>query len=299
MEIKKTCRFLILVFLVLSLLFYSLYLAEIENRTKIPDELIYGVVENLSKSGIEINSSIIDANMPEKDIYYFEIESLKEYNMKIAESISFGVFGKDILTTEFDTPEGSAVGILNGNDSKRELGRILFYENDSSFAFSKNGVNMQYGDEPIINMQTDSIDEVVLSDIDRIISGMADDSELGYRISGSSSSDDFIIVTAMQTIDGYDINDSFINFVYSNDNLVIMRGKWIMGNPKAKYHNTLLDGVNVLYKLNLEQVKSILSEEVVYSLRISENGKCFILPCWRIEYTDKNDNIKTSFFDAL
>lgn len=299
MEINKTCRFLILVFLVLSLLFYSLYLSEIENRTKIPDELISGVVENLGKSGIEINSSIIDADMPEKDIYYVEIESIKDYNMKIAESISSGIFGEDILTTEFDTPDGFAIGILNGGDSKRELGRILFYENDSSFVFSKNGVSMQYGDEPIINMQTNSIDEALLSDIDRIVSGMTHDSELGYRISGSSSSEDFVIVTAMQTIDGYDINDSFINFVFSNDNLVIMRGKWIIGAPKAKYHNTLLDGVNVLYKLNLEQVKSILSEEVVYSLRISENGKCFILPCWKIEYTDNDDNIKTSYFDAL
>lgn len=299
MEIRKICRFLILIFIVLSLLFYYLYTVELEKRTVVSDEFVADAVKNLSSYGITINDEDIEKSMPERDIYWFEIGDDSDYYKRIISSISKNVFDSDIVTTEFDTPEGYSVGLYDKNSYERELGRITFSDSDLLFVFSKNGVGIKDGDQPIENMQVDKIDGRIIELIDNVVSKLTDSSKLGYRITGSSSNDTYLIVTVMLTIDNSDISNSFINFVFQNSEIVIMSGNWITGQPKAKYHNTLLDGVNVLYKLNLEQVNTIESQQVVYTLRSSGEKEHFIIPCWKIKYTDKQGNLVVSYFDAL
>lgn len=298
MEIKRICRFLIVIFLILSLLFNYLYTVELKKRTVVSDELVESAVRNLSSYGIDVNEANIEKNMPERDIYFFEISDNYEYYKKVSSSLCNCLFVSNVVTTEFDTPDGYSVGIYDMTSYGKELGRIIFSRSDLSFVFSKNGLSMKDGDEPIENMQTDEISESIKSVIYDVVVNMTNSSRLGYRIAGSSSNDMYRIVSVMQTIDNNDISNSFMNFVFSEGELVILSGKWITEVPKAKYHNTLLDGVNVLYKLNLDQIKSIDRQEIVYSLRITDN-KCYIIPCWKISYTNKQNDSVISLFDAL
>ena len=299
MEAKKICRLLILVFLLLSLLFNFLYSTELKKRTVVSEDLVSGAISNLSSRGIQISADDIQRSMPERDIYYFELNEIDAYFDKVTNVLGESLFDNRVETAQFDTPDGYSIGYYDKNGSDKELGRVVFSESDLLFMFSKKGISMKDGDKPIENMQVDEISEENSGVIHSIISKLIYGSKLNYRITGSSSSDTFIIVTAVQTIDDNDISDAFINFVFQDNELVLLSGKWITEQPKARYHNTLLDGVNVLYKLNLENVKSINEQKVVYSLRKTDSNKYFIIPCWKITYADKNDNIVVSFFDAL
>lgn len=299
MESRKICKLLILIFLVLSLLFYYLYNAEIKKRTVIPDELVLSAVQNLESRGIEIDESVIQKVTPERDIYCFDVSEKSDFHKNITSSLFTSIFTNEVVTTEFDTPDGYSVGIYDKSSSEKELGRILFSQNDNSFVFSKNGLSMKNGDEPIENMQTDDVTEEIAAFIEKTVVDLTNGYKLGYRIKGSSSNDMYLIVTVMQTIDGSDISNAYMNFVFQDDELVILYSDWICDSPKAMYHNTLLDGVNVLYKLRLDDVKEIISQEVVYTSKNSNDNKGFIIPCWRIRYLDKNEKIVTEYFDAL
>ena len=261
MDIKKICLFLIVIFTFLALLFNVLYVAELKEKTVLSDELLAGAVENLNARGITVDEEIIDKYTPERDIYFFEVSN--DHFEKICKSVCVNLFGDNVVTTEFDTPDGFSVGISDKSSYEREIGRIVLSESEFSFTYRKNGISMYYGDEPIVNMQQDGLTDEILKVIDTLIRDISSSSRLGYSITGCSLSDDYLIVTAMQTIDGNEINDVYINFVLQNNEPVIISGSWITDVPKAKYHNTLTDGVNVLFKLDIEDVKTVLSERVV------------------------------------
>jgi len=298
MEAKKICRLLIIIFLCLSVLFYALYRYELERRTVISDELVVSAVENLKSRGIEIDSSIIERKKPERDIYYFEIGGKAHFDI-VVNAVSNAIFGTGITMTEFDTPEGLSVGIYDKKSDDRELGRFVLYDRKLSFNFSKTGIDMSYGEKPILNSQTENVSKAVYDCIDRISSALAGTSQFGYVVTGSSSNDSILIVTAMQTVDGNVIKDVYLNYVFVDGELVILSGNWITSSLKAKYHNTLTDGVNVLYKLDLENVVSVISERIVYSLGMTEDNKYYLLPRWEVVYTEKNGSVNTAYIDAL
>ncbi len=298
MEAGKICRLLIVIFLCLSVLFYALYRYELDRRTVISDELVASAVENLNSRGIEINSSIIERKMPERDIYYFEIGDKAHFDI-VVNAVSNAVFGTGITMTEFDTPEGLSVGIYDKKSDDRELGRFVLYDRKLSFNFSKIGIDMSYGEKPILNMQTDNVSKDVYDCIDEISSALIGASQFGYTVTGSSSNDSILIVTAMQTVDGSIIKDVYLNYVFMDGELVLLSGNWITSDLKAKYHNTLTDGVNILYKLDLDNVTSVINERIVYSLGMTEDNRYFLLPRWEVVYTDKDGSVKTTYFDAL
>ena len=130
--------------------------------------------------------------------------------------------------------------------------------------------------------------------LDKVISGNGID----YRFSGCTGDEGLVIISAIQTINGYDINNIFMNFIFDGEDLVAVTGNWFNGRHKAEYHEELLDGVNVLYKLDVENIKAIHSERIIYTLRKTDNVY-FLIPGWLISYTDKDGNYKSSYFDAL
>ena len=88
------------------------------------------------------------------------------------------------------------------------------------------------------------------------------------------------------------------------DRVVVVSGKdkGKQGNVKdvnIKEGTILVDGVNVLYKLNTSNVSEIKSERIVYFLRKNDSGKFFLVPGWEITYTDKNGALINEYFNAL
>lgn len=299
MESRKICRLLIAIFIVLILMFCFLFKIEESKQTVLSEEFIFEAVENISSNGISISEEMILRDVPETNIYCLDEKAEEDFFEIISSSLITTVFGGNVSTTQFDTPSGTTLGIYTNEGDESELGRLVFSENDYTFSISRKGVSMSGGEDPITNMDTSSVSETAMGKISEIVEKLNSKSRMDYRITGSTFDNDFLIVTVNQTVAGYDIDTAHINFVFENDDIIIVSGKWITSLAKSEYHNTLTDGVNVLYKLDFDNVSAIHGERIVYSLRKADNNRTFLLPCWEISYNDNNGNFKKSYFDAV
>lgn len=299
MEISRVSRILIVIFLALSVLFYSLYRKEALSKMYLSDDFVSGAVLNLKNSGVTVSEEIIDRTIPEKDIYVFDVKDVIKHHDAVSDALISVLYSGSAVKASFDTPDGVSVGIYEKQNESKEIGRILFSNSDLSFTFSKEGAGINGENTPITNGNTDSLTANHKITIGSIVEKMSTDSGRSYRICGSSSNDEYVIVTVVQQAGGHDVNDVFINIVFLENEVVSVSGKWVVEDIRAKYHNTLVDGVNVLYKLDFENVKSIENERLVYSLRKSNNNRYFLIPCWEITYTDSAGSLCTSYFDAL
>lgn len=297
MEVRKTVRILLLIFLVLTILFYSLYRKEKVNISVLSEEFVSGAVLNLKNSGVDVSENVIYRFIPEKDVYVFDALETEHHNELVSEAIIDVVFDDKASVKSFNIPDGVSVGIYDKDNDTKEIGRVVFSNSNMSFSFSKSGVVIKSDLVALTNGYTETVTQQQMDVIDRVVRKISPDAT--YRISGSSSNDEFVIISVMQMIKGHDISDVFINFVFENNEPSVIRGTWITETLTAKYHNTLVDGVNVLYKLNLENVSTVDSERIVYFLRKNESGRFFVVPGWEITYTDKDGLEKSSYFDAL
>lgn len=298
MESQKICRLLIVIFLSLSLLFCFLYFQEVYKKAVISEDFVLEAVENLNSNGIRVSKDLFETIISEMNIYCYENEDSGRYDSKLAQVLISNVFGNDTVTTEFNTPSGTSIGIYGSLGDDYEIGRIIFSEDDMSFNLSRKGISISGGKNPLVNI-SDEISEDITTTIDSICASLISKSRFGYRISGTSNDEQYLIVTVIQTLDGYDIKESFINFIFEDKRIIVASGKWITSSPKAEYHNTLTDGINVLYNLNFDDVFEIHDERVVYSSKKSNNNRNFLLPTWEIEYTDKKGVLKKAYFDAV
>lgn len=300
MHARKVYRFLIVIFLVLTVVFSCLYRKESAGKSYLSDDFVKDATKNIENKGVSLSADIIEKSIPEKNIYTFEIENISDYEKKVTDSVVSQIFGKNAKTASFDTPEGVSVGIyLDGDDSK-ESGRIVFKSSDLTFSYTKSGVGIDGAFTRVSNGLDEDVAAKHKKAIDSFVNKLSPDSCVtSYRISGCSSNDEYSVVTAVQTIDGYDLYDVYMNFVFMGDETVGIYGTWITKTPKAKYYNKLVDGVNVLYKLDFSQIREITGEKLVYFLRRGDNNKFFVIPGWEISYTDKGGKNKTAQFDAL
>ena len=298
MEIRRIALILIIIFLSLTVLFYSLYRKEAVNKTLLTEEFVAGAVQNLKSSGVAVSADDIERTIPEKDIYVFEVPTVNAHHEKITQAISKVVFGGNATTASFDTPEGISVGIYDSENESKELGRVVFSDATLTFNFSKKGVNVSGASSAILNNDINIITETHRSVIESILQELSYDNA-AFRYAGASSNEEYVIITAMQEIGGHDIHDVYINFIFHGDEVIDISGKWIVEKVSAEYHNQLVDGVNVLYRLDLENISSIKNERLVYFLRKSDNNRYFIIPGWEITYTDKTGKLLTAYFNAL
>ncbi len=299
MEIKKVTRFLILSFAVLSVLFYFLYRIEFANKNVLQQSFIDDAVANIKSENIDVSVDIIKKNIPDNDIYVFDVSTLDSYYESIIDAIISVIYNKSVTVQYFNVPEGVAAGIYDGHDDTKELSRIIFSKEDFGFSFSRKGFSMTGGDEPLNSSVDYEIDEKLSDTILKIITELSSDSGMSYRLSGISENDAFTAVSVIQSIDDKDINGVFLNFVFDDEGVAFIKGRWITYSPKAKYHNALVDGVNVLYMLDFENISAIHSENIVYIFRKGDNNRYFLIPGWEISYTDLNGIRKTVYFDAL
>ena len=299
MEARKVCRLLIALFCSLAVMFYILYRIEAKNVNYLADEFVEGAAENLASAGVKLDPDIIDRKIPEKDIYALEFSSIENYHEKIVNSVVGVLYDDKVSTLEFDMPDGVSVGIYDNSNTGRELGRIVMNDSDLSFRFTRTGISINGPDSANTNGLTDGIHQSYKKIIDSFTSKLSAQSGCSYRICGSSSSEDYVFVSVIPVIEEYDIADVYLNFVFFEGKLVDVSGSWITEKIKAVYHNKLIDGVNVLYKLDLEKISEINDQNHVYFLRKAEDGKYFVVPGWEITYTEKNGVVKKAYFDAL
>ncbi len=299
METRRVTRLLIIVFALLSVLFYFLYRSEYESKSVVSEEFVESAVKNLEINGVSVDASVIKREISESDIYVFDVVSFDKHHNAIIDAIMKNAFDKEVSAEYFNVPGGVAVGFYDVEDSSKELGRVVFSDADFAFNFSKNGVNIAGGDEPIFSSDVSNLPDFTEKTVENIAGILNAEDGCGFRICGVSESDGIFAVSLVQTLEDKDINEVFLNLIFENGELVLIKGRWITFLPKAKYHNSLVDGINALYMLDFENVTEISGEQIVYFFRKGENSRYFLVPGWEISYKDNNGAVRKAYVDAL
>ncbi|MBP3579777.1 MAG: hypothetical protein J6K12_00875, partial [Clostridia bacterium] len=125
MENGRIVRFLILIFAVLTAVFFLLYYGEDRRNSVLDDGFVEQTVENLSSRGIEIDGDVIQKSLPEQDIYVFTAGNNEHYAEKVANSFA-KVFEKDTFFTKLNTPEGVSIALYDSSDKENEVGNFQF-----------------------------------------------------------------------------------------------------------------------------------------------------------------------------
>ena len=299
METKRIIRLLIIIFAFLTLFFGYLYIREYKNKNTLSEDFLKLAVENLELNGIKVEENALLREVPDKNLYVFSRSDENSYYENITKNVIDALYGSNVMSAFFDVPDGAAFGLYEKNDFDRELGRIVFSALDMSFVFTKNLVNVNGGEEIIYSGDVSVLDDEIVNKIETLAQSLNNKGNMSYRISGVSGEDELFVVSVLQTVDGCDINNCYMNFVCNADGIVKLYGKWIPEEPKAMYHEVLCDGVNALYKLNINNVTKVLSENVVYAMRRLEEEKYYLLPVWEIEYIDSESNVVREYVEAI
>jgi len=205
---------------------------------------------------------------------------------------------KEFSFSKLNTPEGFSVTFSDEENPEVKTGRLLFNESDFGFVYTAYGSNISSNSSVIYNSDVD-VDEYQLSTVSCLVQNLSAHKSMGYRITGSVEGENYVMVSAVQTVNGIDLHDVYINFVFEEDNLVHAMGRWITVKHSAEYHEELTDGINVLYKLDFDTIGEIKSERIVYTVKKGSTGKYYLVPCWEIITADKEGNVKRDYFDAL
>lgn len=297
MESGKVVKFLVIIFAVLTLIFSLLYFREEKQSSVLDEAFVSEAVANIRLRGIEIDDAVIMRKNPDRNIYVFECRDHQEYAERIAAAFAKG-FEKDMFTAKLSTPTGFSLALYDNTDKENEVGKFHFSQSDFGFVYSAVGNSIStnarviYGDEKKINTYKRSF-------IDRIISQLNNANDVSYKITGCVFEDDYCIVSVLQNFKNIDVNDCYINFVFENDSLVHAVGSWVAYKPESAYHEKLMDGINVLYKLELDSIKRIVGERIVFSLKKGNDNKYFIIPCWEITAENKDGVTLNEYFDAF
>ena len=298
MEIGKVRKLLALLFALLAILFFCLYKKEKDAVSVLSAEFVNGAVDNLNSRGIKIDSKTVEKLIPDKDIYILDNEESDEDVSLLADKVRVFVFGSASRSVRFETPEGVSYGIFDASSDNSEIGRISIQNDEGSFSFTKNGY-FGYSEIKTLFNSNVGVDKDVAQNMSDFYAMLCNSDEFSWKISGSQSKNGILVVSLVQTIEDYDITDYGLNFAYKDKELIAVSGKVLSGKPEAKYHNTLLDGINALYELDIENISEIKSEELVYLMRKTADNKFYLIPGWKIISVDKQGVEVVNYIDAL
>ncbi len=298
MEGKRILLFLILIFAVLTAVFYGLYYTENKSVSVLDENFVLEAVDNLGKHGVEVDEKIIERKIPEGNIYVFSLKDEGEYRKVVMEGF-LSWLGENTLMTKLDTPTGLSVTYYNSDDGREDVGKLVFDVNsDLDFSYSVKGNSISANTGAIYNGKYD-VGADKKQQIDSILEKLSAEKKVSYILTGSVTGEQYHIVSAVQTFNGIEISGVYVNFVFEDGVLVNVIGKWIPFEPSLRYHEKMTDGVNVIYKLDLEKISAVTDENLVYLLRKGDNNTYYILPCWELVIRDKNGNTEKKYFEAL
>ena len=111
----------------------------------------------------------------------------------------------------------------------------------------------------------------------------------------------YVIAEICQTAGGTDITGMTMKISISAEDYDIMSasGNWITFPVSAKYTDSLTDGINIIYKLDLENVSAVNSERIVYSARNVRENVMYLVPVWEISYNNADSDELMAYIDAL
>lgn len=297
MEGNKILKLVAVILAVLTVVFFILYVGEKKKTEFLSDDFAKEAVENIRSRGVKIDENVIVKKIPNDDVYFFSLEGDEAFAEKVTAAVR-KILGDDVAPTKLNTPSGISVAFYDEDNPDTELGKLHVSQSDFSFVYSAYGSGISTATSAIYNDETD-ISEPYKKIIDDVVGCLNESKKMSGVITGSTYNDEYEIVSVTQYFNGFEVDGAYINFVFENEKLVHALGSWIVSLPKAKYHEETTDGINVIYKLELDDISEILEEKRAYSLKTGENGNYYLFPCWKITVKDKKGKLVSHCIDAL
>lgn len=299
MFLKRICIFLAVAFLVVDVVLLTFYLKARNHLLVISDEMIQNTVMYYESNGVNIKEDVIESKIPENAVYTFDYSNI-DCSVEIAEKMAKKLFSENSTVSFAETPDGISFSLSNKGSIEanfrvyRDSFRFEYLKGD----FSKDTVSFLLPSE-FENKNT------VLSNeskkvIDSFLKCISLKNEHKYVVSGISEISEGTYVCIKSIVnDKCPLENMYINFYIKNKELVYADGNWVFSNFKKSYKEQLVDGINVLNRINISAVSTIVSENIVYMYRGTGSGRYYLIPMWKIEYIDTNGNIKIQYIDAI
>lgn len=303
MESRNVIRFLAILFCLLSIVFTALFYVEYNAADMLSQELSKSVEENLSSRGIALSSESLVTKTPDASVFLCKVSDYHERDFEISDKIlDFTFAGQKINKVDFETPEGVSVGFYNALSEKgeKQLGKMVFSNNDFGIQY----FDFRYEKEETPPLGVVSGFEIELSYDDRktvnkFIKCLGENADFSSRVVGTCEYKGTTLVSVEQLLDNTQIKDMYINLLLWNGEIISAQGAWLNAKVEKEYYSPLLDGMNVLYKLPLDKVSELTLSEVVFSIRQTSEQNYYVMPVWKIQYVDTDNNVNTEYFDAL
>ena len=169
-------------------------------------------------------------------------------------------------TVVYEISEKSKNTIADTSGIYEDIGKIHFSSSDFKFVYSavSNSITPDFA---VIYSDSISLDSKKVEFIERTIRSLSQDKKAGFKITGVINDGEYCIVSVVQSYNGIEFKDVYINFVFDESGLVHALGSWITSEFVPKYHEMLADGINAVYKLELDNISRIISERVLYTLK--------------------------------
>lgn len=301
METKRMCLFLCAVFLVLNIVFVSMFYAEKNKQEYLNDDYISLISQNLNSNGISIDKKVIINKIPDSSVFSITTQNAQNRAVEISEDIAEIRFPKvNVSATCFETPEGFLVGIYD-NQSSDELSKLVYSQNTFSIQYSDKDFGLDINEVKSHVLENDNLllDVTTEKIIQKFLLQLMYNDSFGYVINSTQIDDGVIYIGVVQTINNKQIKDMQMKLVLSESQVVCATGNWICTDLGKQYKETLTDGASILYQIPDNSIAEILSEEIVYTVRQAGDFVYYLMPAWKIEYKDTDSNNKVVFIDAV
>lgn len=299
MFLKRISIFLLVAFLIVDAVLLTFYLKARNHLLVISDKMIENTLMYYESNGVKIGKNVIKPRIPENAIYTFDSSNI-ELSPEIAEKMSGKLFSETSTVSFAETPDGisysiSNKGIVEANFRVyRDTFRFEYLKGD----FVKDSVSFILptefkNEKTVLSYDTEKVIEKFLKSI-----SLKNDNK--YTVSGISQFPEGTYVCIKSVVcDKYTVENMYINFYIKDKELVYADGNWIFSGFKKSYVEELTDGINVLGRINMSTVSTVVSEEIIYMYRSAGSGRYYLIPMWKIEYIDINGNKKIQYVDAI
>lgn len=302
LETGKICRLLIAVFVVLNIMFLLLYYSELNGAGKLTLEFAQNVAENLSKRGISVTADTFVLELPENGIYMLELPDRHDSAKNTANNISVSEFkGISSEIVSFEIPDGVSMSIYDSKQDTSELAKLQIKFEDFGIQYANALYAGQTDSDDGVSQSISELSGKQKQRLDAFVNALNSDGTFGYRIMSLENRGFYVIAEICQTAGGTDITGMTMKISISAEDYDIMSasGNWITFPVSAKYTDSLTDGINIIYKLDLENVSAVNSERIVYSARNVRENVMYLVPVWEISYNNADSDELMAYIDAL
>ncbi len=307
MNWTKVKLILIIFLAVLNIYLFAKLTQVYDMSAYLPDTLLEKASENLAQRGIYILPDTIDNRHYTKDIYICTTGMLTADRLATQDSSNYlenafsSLYGDDGYTVRyFDIPDGVSATVANPDGS-------VF-----GVAVLSDGFGIEYY---MPGIDTEVMSGELASDIDitqtasapskvkKVISNFFEDvystSPIGYSISRTSALDGGYLVTCQLTLDSIPLCDMSLSFFVNDGKINYIKGTLPTDKITAEYNNELIDGVNILFRLDEQGEITIINESLVYAAVKYDTESYFFVPSRHFTYKSADGITSHSVYDSI